>query len=40
MIMAFAAKDPTSRFTASFYQIYNEKIYDLYNYTNMGLEIR
>ena len=40
MIMNSAAKEPSSRFFVSFYQIYNEKIYDLYNYTNVGLDIR
>jgi hypothetical protein len=39
-IMAASAKTPSSRFYVSFYQIYNEKIYDLYNYTNVGLDIR
>lgn len=40
MIMNIASKEPSSRFYVSFYQIYNEKIYDLYNYTNVGLDIR
>lgn len=40
MIMNIASKEPNSRFFVSFYQIYNEKIYDLYNYTNVGLDIR
>ena len=40
MIMNIASKEPNSRFYVSFYQIYNEKIYDLYNYTNVGLDIR
>jgi hypothetical protein len=38
--MNIAAKETNSRFYVSFYQIYNEKIYDLYNYTNIGLDIR
>jgi len=38
--MNMAAKEPNARFLVSFYQIYNEKIYDLYNYTNVGLDIR
>ena len=40
MIMNSAAKDPNCRLFVSFYQIYNEKINDLYNYTNQGLDIR
>jgi hypothetical protein len=40
MIMGIAAKEPHSRFFVSFYQIYNEKIFDLYNCTNIGLDIR
>lgn len=40
MIMSIAAKEPKARFFVSFYQIYNEKIYDLYNNTNVGLDIR
>ena len=40
MIMNIAAKEPTTKLQVSIYQIYNEKIYDLYNYTNVGLEIR
>ena len=40
MIMNSAAKEPNCRLFVSFYQIYNEKINDLYNYTNIGLDIR
>jgi len=40
MIMNTAAKEPHCRLFVSFYQIYNEKINDLYNYTNIGLDIR
>lgn len=40
MIMNMSGKEPHVRFFVSFYQIYNEKIYDLYNYTNVGLDIR
>ena len=40
MIMTLPKKEPSTRFFVSFYQIYNEKIYDLYNYTQAGLEIR
>ena len=38
--MNMAAKEHDCRLFVSFYQIYNEKIYDLYNYTNVGLDIR
>ena len=38
--MNSAAKEPNIRLFVSFYQIYNEKINDLYNYTNIGLDIR
>jgi hypothetical protein len=40
MVMEIAAKEPQSRFYACFYEIYNEKIFDLYNYTNVSLDIR
>jgi hypothetical protein len=42
MIMNSAAKEANCRLFVSFYQIYNEKIFDLYNYNNVGqgLEIR
>ena len=40
MIMNMAGKETNTRLFVSFYQIYNEKIYDLYNYTNVGLDIR
>ena len=38
--MNAASKEPNCRLFVSFYQIYNEKICDLYNFTNIGLDIR
>lgn len=39
--MGEASKQTSARFYVSFYQIYNEKIYDLYNYSSTNtLDIR
>lgn len=40
MIMANIAKDPACKVYVSFFEIYNEKIYDLYNNNLISLDIR